>query len=210
MFGPLPWNVHNPSYQMPLSNGLSDARCARERERERRFSNLNVPLILFFFFISFYSSLKRHSYDDDYSLKNSALNELKLKKKQRSSVICPSLVVPKMMHQATTNEAAIGVPSRLCSVCGDISTGNRSLSLPVSFSHSLVRQAFISVATAVKVVKRFFVDRFNVSASRTTNVRAKVGQVVFLFSLRCGERMTRDKRAKKRQRISFSLQNDVL
>jgi len=27
------------------------------------------------------------------------------------------------MHQATTNESMIGVPSRLCSVCGDISTG---------------------------------------------------------------------------------------
>ncbi len=27
------------------------------------------------------------------------------------------------MQQDTTNESAIGVPSPLCSVCGDISTG---------------------------------------------------------------------------------------
>ena len=101
----------------------------RRESEQRRFSNLNFPPFVFLF-ISFYSSLKRQSYDDDYSLKNFALNELKLKKKQRSSVVCPSLVVPKM-HQATTNEAMIGVPSRLCSVCGDISTGNDRSLVPV-------------------------------------------------------------------------------
>lgn len=85
---------------------------------------LEMNFVLFFFFsISFYPNLKRHSYDDDHSLKNFSFNEIKLKKKQRSSLIYPSLVGSKM-HQATTNESMIGVPSRLCSVCGDISTGS--------------------------------------------------------------------------------------
>ncbi|UJR16421.1 hypothetical protein I4U23_003323 [Adineta vaga] len=64
---------------------------------------------------SIYSKLKRPSYDDEQIVKSEFVDNL-----NRSSTSSSPLI--KMQHQ-TTNDPSPGVASRLCSVCGDISTG---------------------------------------------------------------------------------------
>jgi hypothetical protein len=75
-----------------------------------------------FYFVSYYPALKRHSYGDEEIVEIKSIGEVKPRLKRRSFGLSLSALTFKM-HQHTTTETVIGVPSPLCSVCGDISTG---------------------------------------------------------------------------------------
>jgi hypothetical protein len=85
------------------------------------------------------------------------------------------------MQQETTNESAIGVPSPLCSVCGDISTGKYDFIFEINhhFEKYLYLKEYILVVIVVKVVKHFFVDQFNVIVFKIINVQMKVNDDYF-------------------------------
>jgi hypothetical protein len=196
MFAPLPWNAHNRSYPSSLVNGISRARCDivlrrrhtnlfsfdRSIDRFARDSARHVVDLsdLSLSLPSYYPTLKRHSSDNESRADSLHVDETTLNSKQRSSIVSS----PKM-QQHTTNESANGVPSRLCSVCGDISTGINGfdeLSSTVDRYVLLVdvRQASILEATAAKVAKRSFAVRFNVFVFKITNVRVKVRSMTCL------------------------------
>jgi len=90
------------------------------------------------------------------------------------------------MQQETTNESAIGVPSPLCSVCGDISTGKYDFIFEINhyFEKYLYLKEYILVVIVVKVVKHFFVDQFNVIVFKIINVQMKVNNYFFFVLLR--------------------------
>jgi hypothetical protein len=75
-----------------------------------------------FYFISYYPASKRHSYGNEKFVEIKSIDEVKPQIKRRSFGL-PSSPLTFKMHQHTTVDTAIGVPSPLCSVCGDISTG---------------------------------------------------------------------------------------
>lgn len=79
-------------------------------------------MFLFIVFISYYSPPKRHSIKDEHILNNQFFIDRKIQLKRRSVGSSSSIPTYKM-QQNMTNESNIGVPSPLCSVCGDISTG---------------------------------------------------------------------------------------
>jgi hypothetical protein len=86
--------------------------------------------IKFFISLSLYPRLKRPSNDDEQIVKSELLNGIKFQTNQRSNNLSP--IISIKMQQQTTNsnldESANGVPSRFCSVCGDISTGKYFIS----------------------------------------------------------------------------------
>ncbi len=80
-------------------------------------------------FFSFYSSLKRPSNDDEQIVKTDLAEDIRFQPKRRLTTNLSSSLVPIKMQQQSTNsiadeESNVGVASRFCSVCGDISTGN--------------------------------------------------------------------------------------
>jgi hypothetical protein len=81
-----------------------------------------------FGFFSFYSSLKRPSNDDEQIVKTDLAEDIRFQPKRRLTNLSSSLVPIKMQQQSTNStadeESNVGIPSRFCSVCGDISTGN--------------------------------------------------------------------------------------
>jgi hypothetical protein len=80
---------------------------------------------VFFCLISYYPTLKRRVYEDEQIFHCKSLEDIKPGKKRRS-IVSSSTVKLFKMQPPTTNDLVIGVPSRLCSVCGDISTGKYS------------------------------------------------------------------------------------
>ncbi|CAF1963911.1 unnamed protein product [Rotaria magnacalcarata] len=96
MFMSLPLSIDNRSHQSPQSNGL--------------------------YRTSSYSTSKRHSPDDEQVAENKSHYDIKLGIKRRSIGSSPSSLSFKMQKQ-TTHETDVGMTGRLCSVCGDISTG---------------------------------------------------------------------------------------
>ena len=131
-----------------------------------------------FSLISHFPTLKRHLHDDAPSVGHPSLNASRPAIHQRSLVAIPPRVTLSKMQQANQSnlhEAGIGVPSRLCSVCGDISTGTLDFHRVVIDHHlrSLSKE-YTSVVIAVKVVRLSFADRFNVFAFKITNVPATV------------------------------------
>lgn len=72
--------------------------------------------------ISYHPTKKRLSQDNEHTTDPKQFYGIKLGTKRRS--IASSLSAQSFnMQKQTTNEPDIGVPSRFCSVCGDISTG---------------------------------------------------------------------------------------
>lgn len=78
-----------------------------------------------FSLISHFPTLKRHLHNDAPSVGQPSLNATRPSIQQRSIVAIPRVTPSKMQqaNQSNLHEAGLGVPSRLCSVCGDISTG---------------------------------------------------------------------------------------
>ncbi|CAF3151989.1 unnamed protein product [Rotaria sp. Silwood2] len=93
---PLPLSTDNHPYQSSLSSGL--------------------------FRTSYHSTSKRQSQVNEQIRDNKQFYDTKLGIKRRSIGSFPSISSLKMQKQ-TTNEIDAGIPSRFCSVCGDISTG---------------------------------------------------------------------------------------
>ncbi|CAM4784235.1 unnamed protein product [Rotaria magnacalcarata] len=74
----------------------------------------------------YYPTSKRPSNDDEQIVKGDSANAIKFPAKRRSTNSISSIASFEMQQQGmnlTTDEGNIGVPSRHCSVCGDISTG---------------------------------------------------------------------------------------
>ncbi|CAF0716398.1 unnamed protein product [Adineta steineri] len=71
---------------------------------------------------SYYPTLKRRSHDNEEIVGNKLSNNIENQRKRRSFNSI-SFEPRFQMQQTTVNDLAIGVPSKLCSVCGDISTG---------------------------------------------------------------------------------------
>ncbi|CAF1116395.1 unnamed protein product [Rotaria sp. Silwood1] len=93
-------HTRNQSYQSSLSNDTQKKSC--------------------------YPTLKRLSNDDEQIVKGGSINDIKSPAKRRSTNSTSSVNSIKMQQQTIdtiSDEAGVGVPSRLCSVCGDISTG---------------------------------------------------------------------------------------
>jgi hypothetical protein len=78
-----------------------------------------------FFFFSFYSTLPRPYNDDEKIVKREILDNIKPNIKRRATNSSSSVIPCKMqqMKNSGTDDSTIGIASRLCSVCGDISTG---------------------------------------------------------------------------------------
>ena len=129
-----------------------------------------------FLIFSVHSKLKRPSPDDEQSIKSEISSNILLEIPHKSSLSVASAV---NMHQPTLNsrhdELAIGVPSRFCSVCGDISTGMREvLRFDENVNLHLFLKEFISAEIVAKVAKRSFVVQFNAVVTKTIDVQAKV------------------------------------
>jgi len=81
-----------------------------------------------FSIFSFHPRLKRPLNDDEQIVKSELSENIKFKSKRRLNSSSLS-VAPIEMQQQTTNlnldDSANGIPSRFCSVCGDISTGKK-------------------------------------------------------------------------------------
>jgi hypothetical protein len=108
-----PQSLH--AHQSSLTTDLYKKRCAFTYERKQMINIILFKMTLSFFFLVVYSicsTLKRPSDDDEQIVKSEFLANTK----RRSGA-------PSKMQQQTTDDSGIGVPSRLCSVCGDISTG---------------------------------------------------------------------------------------
>ncbi|CAF3052897.1 unnamed protein product [Rotaria sp. Silwood2] len=74
----------------------------------------------------YYPTSKRLSNDDEQIIKGDLTNDIKSPVKRRSTSSISSVASSKTQQQtidSMADESSIGVPSRLCSVCGDISTG---------------------------------------------------------------------------------------
>lgn len=193
---PLPLSIHYPSHRSSssLSNHFYHTRwdlISREiisTFRKKIFLHRDQRLIENLFFLlflhSYYHPTSRPYQRIDEPILASPPYCIRRSRIKRRS-IGPTIVYPSYrIHPIMTTEASIGVPSPLCSVCGDISTGKFSLYL---FSHSVVLffQEFILVEIVAKAVKLFSVDLFNVYVFRIINALMKVPVYSFSLSFRC-------------------------
>ncbi len=74
---------------------------------------------IFFVNFSFYPTLKRLQNDDEQIVESDLSQNIK----RRSTSSSLSIKMQQQTTNSTSNESPIGAASRLCSVCGDISTG---------------------------------------------------------------------------------------
>jgi hypothetical protein len=94
------------------------------------------------FFCRFHSRLKRPSNDDEQIIKSDSPETNQLKAKRRSTNLSSSFVPIEIQQQTSMDESNVGIPSRFCSVCGDISTGNYLINLSTKFIGYFQRNSF--------------------------------------------------------------------